>query len=104
MTDSDNIIEVKIVDRNYRVKCPTEKALELQEAAHYVDEQMRKIRQSGTVMSMDRVAVITALNICHEFLMLQKQKNSSIDIMYERIQELQKKIENALAETQTTAV
>ncbi len=104
MTDSENIIEVKILDRGYRIKCPTDKAQDLQEAARHVDEQMRKVRQSGTVMSTDRVAVVAALNVCHELLALQKQKNNHIDIMFERIQNLQSRIENALAEEQHTAV
>ncbi len=100
----ENIIEVKILDRNYRVKCPSEKAQELQEAARHVDEQMRKLRQSSSAMSMDRIAVVTALNICHELLALQKRKNQSIDNMYERIQKLHDRIENALGENQVSTL
>lgn len=104
MTDADNIVEVKILDRQYRVKCPSEKVQELQDAARHVDEQMRKLRQGGNAMSMDRLAVIAALNICHEFLNLQKQKNNCIDLMFERIQGLHDRVENALANNENTAV
>ena len=104
MTDIENIIEVKILDRNYRVKCPSEKAQDLQEAARHVDEQMRKLRQSASAMSMDRIAVVTALNICNELLALQKQKNNAIDVMYGRIQKLQERIENALGENQVSSL
>lgn len=97
MNDNENIISIKIMDRTYKIKCPSSEAQELQEAAHQVDEQMRKIRQSGSANSTDRIAVVTALNICHELIALKKQKNTYIDMMNQRIQDLQNRIQKFLA-------
>ena len=72
----DHLVAVKILDRDYKVKCPADKTQALQESALYVDEQMRKMLQSTTVHSTDRVAIITALNLCHELMQLKKQKNN----------------------------
>ena len=75
MSDSENIIAIKVLDRTYNIKCPSEEAHELQESARYVDEQMRKIRQGGSITSTDRIAVVAALNICQQYLGLKKQQN-----------------------------
>ena len=97
MSDSENIISIKILDRSYKIKCPPEGAKELLESAQHVDNQMRKLRQSGGNKNTDQIAVVTALNICHELILLKNQKSQSIDEMHRRIQELQNKIENSLA-------
>lgn len=95
---SDHILSVKILDRDYKVKCSPEEAASLEEAANYVNDQMRKIRSTGSVTNTDRIAVVTALNIAHEFLQIKKQNTGYIDIMTQRIGKLQDKIQQALGE------
>ncbi len=95
MNDSENVLTINILDRSYKIKCPKEEASELQAAAQYVDEQMRKVQTSVT--STDRVAVITALNICHELMSLKKQKANYIDMMNQRLQNILGRIQNFLA-------
>lgn len=96
MKDTDNLISIRILDRHYQIKCPAEEAQELQESAQYVDQQMRKMRQNGGTTSTDRIAVVVALNTCHELMLLKKQQNQLTDNMSDRITELQNKIENFL--------
>lgn len=91
-----NIISVKILDRSYKIKCPPEQAQALQKAANYVNEQIRKIRQTVNINSTEHITIVTALNICHELMQLRKQKNNYIDVMNQRIQNLQRRIENFL--------
>lgn len=100
--ESDNVITVKILDRSYRIKCPSNQAPALKEAAEFVDSQMRKARQSGNVMSTDRIAVVTALNICHDFLELKKHKSTELDTLTHRIGDLQTKLSLALVEDAET--
>ena len=66
-SDNDNL-SVNILDRNYNIRCPKDQASALNESAKYLDNQMRKMRSSNQVMSTDRVAVVTALNVAHELL------------------------------------
>lgn len=99
--NQDNVIAIKILDRNYKVKCPPDEAASLQLAAQHVDKKMRELRQSSNVTSTDRVAVVTALNICHELLQLKQQKNHYIDAINQRIQNLQERIENSMLEMGT---
>ncbi|WP_423063093.1 cell division protein ZapA [Candidiatus Paracoxiella cheracis] len=100
----DNVLSVTIMDRSYKIKCPPEQTQELQESAHYVNEQMKKIQESTNINSTERVAIVAALNICHELMQLQKQKNNYIDVMNQRIQDLQHRIENFLSTNEEIAV
>lgn len=100
----DSIVTIKVLDRDYKIKCMMKDAQDLQDAAQYVDELMRKIRQSGQVSSIDRMAVVTALNICHELIQTKRQKNQCIDVMNQRIVDMQQRIEVALAKETETVV
>lgn len=98
MTDSDNIVSIKILDRTYQVKCPPDEIAQLQESATYLDEQMRKMRQVGasTVNSVERLAVVAALNLCRELTMYKKQNNTYIDVVHDQIKLLQNRIQKFL--------
>jgi cell division protein ZapA len=96
MSDQSNTVSITVMNKTYKVKCPTEKISELRESAQYLDNKMHEVSQSGKLLSVDRVAVIAALNIVHELLLQKKQTNNYIDTMSQRIQDLQNKIEAAL--------
>ena len=104
MNDGENIISVNILDRSYKIKCPHEQAPALQESARFVDEQMRKLRQTSNITSVDRIAVVTALNICNELMMLKRQKATQIDTMDQRLKQLHSRIQNFLAQEEEVAL
>ena len=97
MTDSaDNLITIQILDRKYNIMCPANEVLELQEAAKVVQENMKQLKQSGSISTTDQIAVVSALNVTHELLLLKKQNNNYINVMNKRLQDLQKRIEKFL--------
>ena len=98
MKDQDNNISVKILDKIYHVKCPIDKAQELQEAAAYVDKEMRIIRDSGKVAATDRIAVITALNIAYNLLSSGKEDHSNNEQTFRYIQKIKNKVETILGQ------
>ncbi len=104
MTTSDNSISVNVLGKSYKVKCPPESARELQQSAEYVNQQMKRLELAGNITTTDNIAVVAALNICNELMELKKQKNQYIDTMHERIQSLQKRIENFLELKEEVAV
>ena len=61
-------VKVKILDNEYQIACPPEERDGLLNAARYLDEKMRVIRSSGSVIGLDRVAVMAGLTIAHELL------------------------------------
>ena len=96
MSEENNLIKVKILDMEYPIRCPKHEEQPLQEAAKYLDEQMRVVRQSGTITSTDRVAIVTALNLAHKLFQERKQKNEYVDEVRERVRKLENKIQNSL--------
>lgn len=61
-------IDVKILDRDYRLAVPAEEKAQLIDAVRVVDEKMRAIRDAGRVAGVDRIAVMAALQLAHELL------------------------------------
>jgi cell division protein ZapA len=64
-------VTVNILDRDYQISCSPEEEALLRSAATYLDEKMREVRDRGNVIGIDRIAVMAALNIAHEFLQLK---------------------------------
>lgn len=94
--ETANNISVRILDKTYQIKCPMDMVQEVQDAAVYVDQEMRKVRDSGRVIGLDRVAIITALNIAHELISLGQNENKCVEDMFQRIKEMQVKVEDVL--------
>ena len=102
--NEEQLIEVSILERTYKVKCGPNETQELHESARYVDQYIRQLQQSRHTVSLDRLAIITALNISHELILLKKQKNHYIELMNQRINDLQQKIENFVHITEENIV
>jgi len=66
-TDMDQI-DVRILDRDYRLAVPGDEKADLIEAVQVVDQKMRAIRDAGRVAGVDRIAVMAALQLAHELL------------------------------------
>lgn len=98
MTESTDVVSIKLMDREYHIKCPPEKLADLQDAANYLDSKLRETSENTKALNIDRIIMIAALNITNELISLKHQKNSYIDSMNLRIQEIQNKIDQALAQ------
>jgi cell division protein ZapA len=61
-------IDVKILEREYRLAVNTDDKPQLLEAVKLVDDRMRVIREGGRVTGMDRIAVMAALQLAHELV------------------------------------
>ena len=61
-------LDVAIMGREFRVACPEEERDGLLQAVTYLDRKMREIRDGGKVIGLERIAIMAALNITHDFL------------------------------------
>ena len=68
MSGEQNFLDVKIMGRDYRVACTPEERDGLLAAVELVDNKMREIAQRTRSTIAERVAVMAALNIAHEYL------------------------------------
>ena len=100
MTTEISVVNVKIMDRDFKVRCPKEKIPELEESASYLNSKMREMHSRGEkIVSLDRIAVIAALNIAYDLIVHKRQNNSYISAIVNRIYRLQNKISQALVTT-----
>ncbi len=99
MKQESTPVTVQILDKDYRISCEPGDRASLLESVRFLDDKMREIRSTGKVIGTDRIAVMAALNLAHELLGQQTQKESSSQNAGKRIKALQSKIEIALNST-----
>lgn len=61
-------VDVNIMGRDFTVSCTDEERPGLLNAVNYLDKKMRDIRDSGKVIGVERIAIMTALNLSYELL------------------------------------
>jgi cell division protein ZapA len=61
-------LDIKILDRDYKVACKEDEKDSLLVAVAFLDSKMREIREAAKIAGTDRIAVMAALNIAHELL------------------------------------
>jgi len=66
-TDMEQI-DVRILDRDYRLAVSVNEKADLIDAVRVVDEKMRAIRDAGRISGIDRIAVMAALQLAHELM------------------------------------
>ncbi|MEZ5558450.1 MAG: cell division protein ZapA [Pseudomonadales bacterium] len=98
MSEAATTVSVKILDKEYQVACRQEEVEALSASARYLDAQMRKIRESGKVFGLDRIAVMTALNLANEVLQNRNAVESGQHEAETQVRQLSERIERALAE------
>ena len=89
-------ISVAILDREYRFACRPDEREALKEAARFLDERMRTIKEAGTVMALEQIAVMTALNLASDLLSLQKNEKYRQENVDSRIRLLVNELDDAL--------
>ena len=83
--------------RDFCIACPEDEREEILLAATYLDKKIQEIKIEGKVVDSDRIALIAALRITHELLMLREGTGFDINEFRRRIISLRKKVDEALA-------
>jgi cell division protein ZapA len=81
-------IEVKILDRDYKLMVSGDDKAALLQSAEVVDAKMRAIRDAGKVAGTDRIAVMAALQLAHELLASRQGDGPSTGEMMKRIRKM----------------
>jgi cell division protein ZapA len=89
-------VSVQILDREYLVACAPEERGGLNQAAALLDSKMRDLRQAARGASLDRIAVLAALNLAHELVQLREDQSGSRAAMDQHLQLLRSKLDAAL--------
>ncbi|MEO8343126.1 MAG: cell division protein ZapA [Gallionella sp.] len=94
-------LEIKLLDRELRVACPEEERGELLDAVAFLDKRMREIRDAGKIASVERIALMAALNITHELLGMKVGRGFDVADFKRRINSMETAIDEALADQNT---
>jgi cell division protein ZapA len=96
MSQSSEPVSVFILEKKYQFACDPEQRSDLVEAARQLDECMTEIRDSGRLMSLERIALQAALNFSADLLRLQRTEVQRQEKIDQRIRVLADQIDDAL--------
>ena len=88
-------VSIDILDKSYQVACEPEQEAELRQAANDLDDQMRAIRSTGKVIGLERVAIMAALNLSHQVLVM-KSGGQPEDPLEDQLKTITSRIDEAL--------
>lgn len=97
MSDETIGVAVRLAGYEYRFACSTTEREELLAAAHYLDERMREVRnRSSKPLNLEAMSVMTAMNLSHELLRLQRQRAEADAAVERQVRDLLQIVDDAL--------
>jgi cell division protein ZapA len=101
-------LDVALLGRDYKIACREGEQAELRAAVAFLENRMREIRDASKSSSVERIAVMAALNLAHD---LQRERatppvapaaDDDIDVpaMQRRIAGMQSVIDKVLPDTE----
>lgn len=95
-TPASEPVALRLIDREFLIACAPEDREGLLEAASYLDRKMRELRANAKTPGFDRLAVLAAISVTHEFLALRKQHSGADQSLTDGLAALRRKLEAAL--------
>jgi cell division protein ZapA len=93
---ASEFLDVVLLGKEYRIACPPEKRDELQAAVSFLDRQFAEL-SAKTKASGECLAVMTALNIAHEFLAFQRGNGFDLPGTRRRINLMKARLDGVLS-------
>ncbi len=93
-------VTIQILDKEYMVSCPPDEREALLESAKLLNTRMREVREGGKVLGTERMAVMTALNVIHEFSSQKTAQDGVITTAASQLERLENKILKAIPRRQ----
>ena len=96
MSNASKPVGVTILEKEYIVACADDERESLYAAVDFLNDRMRELREGGKVIGNERIAVMAALNVAHEYLDYKSEKESLVSDVGTGIRRIQGKIADAL--------
>lgn len=91
---------LRILDKEVQIGCKPGEEDDLMQAAAYVDQSMRDLRKRNTTSSIEKIAIVTAINTAHELLKTRTQENVDETVL-DRVSAINDKLDQILATSNT---
>ena len=98
MKNQDSL-SIIILDKEYRIACPPGEQESLQASANELNRKLTEIKTKGAVIGTERIAIMAALNLCHEMLTGRAVQADHAELNT-RIDSLSDKIDSSMREIQ----
>jgi cell division protein ZapA len=93
-------VSVRILEKEYQFTCAPDERAALLDSAEYLNGEMRKIRDTGKVIGLDRIAVMAALNMANE-LLKARARDASLDVdVVQKLRQMREQVDAALTRGQ----
>jgi cell division protein ZapA len=99
MSDIETVkpITVTILDKEYIVGCAEDEREALFASVEFLNKKMQDQRDSGKVIGSERIAVMAALNVTHEYLEYRRHNETMSSDIGAGIDRIRSKINSALS-------
>lgn len=102
MTEKTVNTTIEILGKLYPIRCTEAELPSLLEAGRFLNQRMAEVQESGKAINLERIAIITALNIAHLYLQGDQQRHSVVSKITQRLSQLQDKLDVAINKAQQT--
>ena len=91
-------VTINLLGREFRVGCPEGEEQQLMASVEYLNRKMKELRDTGKVVGNERIALMAALNVTHEYLTKRAPDTSGVDgaAIRRRIVSMQETLDSAL--------
>ena len=96
MSQPSDPVSVTILEKIYQFACEPDQRDDLVEAARQLDETMTAIKDSGRLMSLERIALQAALNFSAEVVKMQRNEHIRKEKIDRKIRMLADQLDDAL--------
>ena len=99
-----NAMTISLLGREFRVAVPEGEHKQLQASVDFLNRKMKEVRDTGKVVGNERIAIMAALNIAHEFVSNPGKAATAASVdngtIKRRILAMQETLDSALAADQ----
>jgi cell division protein ZapA len=88
-------VRLRILDKEVQVACRPGEEDDLMQAAAFIDQSMRDLRKRNTTSSLEKIAIVTAINTANALLKSRSQQGDETSLVA-RISDLNSKLDNIL--------
>ena len=89
-------ITVRVLDREFTINCEPHEREQLLDAARYLDLRMRDARDHGPSLTYEKIAVMSALNICNVLLQQERDLREREQDIDQRVAAINEKLQREL--------
>ena len=94
--NSKKVVSVKILNQQYDITCHIDEQEKLIRSAKLLNEKMQDVKKDGKTVGLDRVAIISALNISGDAVSLNEMSQEISTSIKNRIDYLKNKIDEVI--------